>query len=217
MKYKVVLFDLDGTLTDPAIGITNSVKYALEKFNIEVENREDLYPFIGPPLLDSFMKFYGMSEEDALYAIEQYRVYFKDKGLYENYVYEGIPLLLQSLKDAGAKLLVATSKPDIFAKKILDKFELAQYFDAVCGTQIDRPKDTKTDVINHALNSLNLTNKKDVIMVGDREHDVIGANNIGIDSIGVLYGYGSRQELENAKATYIVEKVDDIKNIILEV
>lgn len=160
MRYKVVLFDLDGTLTDPAIGITNSVKYALEKFNIEVENREDLYPFIGPPLLDSFMKFYGMSEEDALYAIEQYRVYFKDKGLYENYVYKGIPLLLQSLKDAGAKLLVATSKPDIFAKKILDKFELAQYFDAVCGTQIDRPKDTKTDVINHALNSLNLTNKK---------------------------------------------------------
>ena len=94
---------------------------------------------------------------------------------------------------------------------------MAQYFDAVCGTQIDRPKDTKTDVINHALNSLNLTNKKDLIMVGDREHDVIGANNIGIDSIGALYGYGSRQELENAKATYIVEKVDDIKNIILEV
>lgn len=208
--YNVILFDLDGTLTDPGRGITNSVAYALNKFGIEVADKKELYKFIGPPLTDSFEKYYGFSSEDAIAAVEYYREYFKPKGIYENEIYEGIPELLKSLKENGKTVILATSKPEIFAKEILKYFGIDVYFDFVAGATLDKTRTKKGDVIAYALNSIGVTDKEKCLMVGDREQDINGARQNGIDSLGVLYGYGDMQELTNAKSTYIVEAVTDI-------
>lgn len=207
--YKTVLFDLDGTLTDPGLGITSSVAYALKKYGIEVEEREKLYSFIGPPLSDSFKKYYGFSDEKAMEAIMYYREYFKDKGIFENEVYEGIIMLLKKIKASGRKIVLATSKPEEFALRILEHFELTEYFDVVAGASMDEKRNKKGDVIKYALEKGNFTSEY-AVMIGDREHDVLGAQENGIDTIGVLYGYGSRDELEKAGAMYIAETVKDI-------
>lgn len=212
--YKYILFDLDGTLTDPGLGITNSVMYALKKFNIEVEDRASLYKFIGPPLLESFEKFYGMSSEESQLALQYYREYFKPHGLYENEVYDGIEHVLMTLKEQGKTLIVATSKPEEFAVEILKHFHLDRYFDFVAGATMDEKRVKKADVISYALESYGITEHTSAIMVGDREHDVLGAKQVGLDSIGVLYGYGDLPELEDAGATYIAEKTSDILKII---
>lgn len=208
--YETILFDLDGTLTDPGIGITNSVWYALEKYNIAVKEREELYCFIGPPLIDSFQKYYGFSLEQAREAVDYYRKYFTEKGMFENEVYEGIETLLGQLKSAGKTLLVATSKPEVFAKKILAHFNLDQYFDFIAGATLDETRVKKAEVIEYVLDSCGIKELSKVVMVGDREHDVIGAKKVGIDCIGVLFGYGSKEELEQAGADYIAETVGDI-------
>lgn len=208
--YDIILFDLDGTLTDPGIGITNSVAHALAHWNIEVKDRAELYKFIGPPLSDSFMRYYGFSEEDAIHAIAVYREYFSVKGLYENEVYPGIPEMLQSLKDAGKTVVLATSKPEGFAVKILKHFGLYDYFDIIAGASMDESRNKKADVIAYAISQMKNPDLSRMIMIGDREHDILGAKQIGIDSIGVLYGYGDRAEHEKAGATYIAEKVEDI-------
>lgn len=213
--YKYILFDLDGTLTDPGIGITNSVMYALKKFGIEVEDRAILYKFIGPPLLDSFQNFYGFTKEESEKALKYYREYFKPHGLYENKVYEGIENLLKQLKSREKKILVATSKPEEFAVEILRHFQLYQYFDFVGGASMDEKRVRKADVIDYVLESFHITERTSVIMIGDREHDVIGAKQNGLDSIGVLYGYGSFEELEEAGATYIVERPDEIVGLVV--
>ena len=213
--YKYILFDLDGTLTDPGIGITNSVMYALKKFGIEVDDRASLYKFIGPPLLESFQKFYGFSKEDSELGLKYYREYFKPKGLYENKVYEGIESLLQELKKQGKKLLVATSKPEEFAIEILKHFHLLDYFDFVAGASMDEKRVKKADVITYALESYGITDKSSVIMVGDREHDVLGAKENELKSIGVLYGYGDYEELVHAGADYIAQNPEDILQIVL--
>ena len=207
--YDVILFDLDGTLTDPGLGITNSVAYALERYGIEVENRESLYPFIGPPLADSFMKFYGFDSEKAMDAITVYREYFRDKGIFENEVYEGVRELLENIKASGRKTVLATSKPEEFAVRILEHFNLAKYFDVVAGASMDEKRNKKGDVIKYAMEK-GAFRSENAVMIGDREHDIFGAKENGLDSIGVLYGYGSRQELENAGADYIAESVQDI-------
>lgn len=207
--YDVILFDLDGTLTDPGLGITNSVAYALERYGIEVENRESLYPFIGPPLADSFMKFYGFDSEKAMDAITVYREYFRDKGIFENEVYEGVRELLENIKASGRKTVLATSKPEEFAVRILEHFDLAKYFDVVAGASMDEKRNKKGDVIKYAMEK-GAFRSENAVMIGDREHDIFGARENGLDSIGVLYGYGSRQELENAGADYIAESVQDI-------
>lgn len=207
--YDVILFDLDGTLTDPGLGITNSVAYALERYGIEVENRESLYPFIGPPLADSFMKFYGFDSEKAMDAITVYREYFRDKGIFENEVYEGVRELLENIKASGRKTVLATSKPEEFAVRILEHFDLAKYFDVVAGASMDEKRNKKGDVIKYAMEK-GAFRSENAVMIGDREHDIFGAKENGLDSIGVLYGYGSRQELENAGADYIAESVQDI-------
>lgn len=212
--YKNILFDLDGTLTDPGVGIVNSVMYALEKLGIEEENRESIYKFIGPPLADSFGKYYGFSKEKCLLAIEYYREYYKRQGIYENSAYEGIAELLAELKDRQAKLIVATSKPEPFANEILRYFELNKYFDYVAGATMDGSRVKKADVIGYALDVCQITDLSATIMIGDREHDIIGARQAGIDSIGVLYGYGDYDELKNAGATYIAKSVDDIVGIL---
>lgn len=212
--YNTVLFDLDGTLTDPAIGITNSVAHALKRWGIDVPDRTGLYKFIGPPLVDSFCKYYGFSREDGELSVKYYREYFADKGLFENSVYEGVPEMLEELKGRGKRLIVATSKPEVFSDKILRHFELDGYFDFLAGATLDSSRVKKADVIAHALKCCNITDLSSVVMVGDREHDVLGAAHFGIDSIGVLYGYGDRTELVKAGATFIAPTVKDILNFI---
>lgn len=212
--YKYILFDLDGTLTDPGIGITNSVMYALEKFGIEVSDRASLYKFIGPPLLDSFQNYYGFTKEESELALKYYREYFKPYGLYENEVYNGVEDLLKDLKAKDKTIIVATSKPEEFAVEILKHFNLYQYFDFVGGASMDEKRVKKADVIAYALEKCNVTDLSSVVMIGDREHDVYGAKHIGVDSIGVLYGYGDYEELKKAGADYIVSTPEEILSVI---
>lgn len=215
MHYENILFDLDGTLTDPALGITNSVMHALKKYGIEVNDRSVLFKFIGPPLTDSFEKYYGFSKTQAKFAVEYYREYYKDAGIFENKVYDGIHELLAVLKSKGKTLILATSKPDVFAKRILEHFELNRYFSFISGSCLDGTRVKKDEVIQYALSSCNITDKSSAVMVGDREHDVIGAKKCGIPCIGVLYGYGSKEELNEAGADFLAASVEDIEKIIL--
>lgn len=197
-KYDVILFDLDGTLTDSAEGIVNCAEYALNAMGITEPDRSRLLRFIGPPLVDSFMDFYGMSREDALKAVALYRERFPVKGIFENRVYEGIPEALDMLKKAGKRLAVATSKPEVYAKRILEHFELAEYFEAVTGAELSGERNAKSEVIEECLKRLGNPDKGTVLMVGDRKHDVIGAKACGVDCAGVKFGYAEENELENA-------------------
>lgn len=210
---RYLFFDLDGTLTDPGIGITNSVMYALEKFGIHVEDRTTLYKFIGPPLMDSFRMFYGFSEEDAQKGLSYYREYFADRGIFENKVYEGIPDLLKGCREQGKILMVATSKPTEYAVRILERFGLAEYFDYVSGSSMTENNSAKSMIIEHALEH-NGIKPGEVIMIGDREHDVIGAKSNYVNVIGVLYGYGSHEELCEAGADHIVSSVEELKILL---
>lgn len=212
--YKTVLFDLDGTLTDPGLGITNSVMYALDKFGIKVEDRTPLYKFIGPPLKESYAKYYHFSGEDLNRAVVYYREYFSEKGIFENVLYDGIAEVLDRIKGSGRKIILATSKPDEFAIKILKYFRIDQYFDFVAAATMDETRTAKADVIAYAIESCSITDLESTVMVGDRENDILGAKTIGIDSIGVLYGYGGREELQSAGATYLAESVEDIRKFL---
>ena len=211
--YKYLLFDLDGTLTDPSIGITNSVAYALSKFGINVEDKRTLYKFIGPPLVDAFSEYYGFSKEDSEKATAFYRETFSVKGLFENRVYDGVVEMLEALKNKGKRLIIATSKPEPFTMKILKHFDLLKYFDFVAAATFDASRNSKDKVIAYALQSLDIKDRSEVVMIGDRHHDIDGAKENGIDSIGVLWGFGSREELETADATYIAESIDDLISI----
>lgn len=213
--YDVILFDLDGTLTDSGIGITNSVKYALGKQGITVNDRRELFRFVGPPLVEAFQRFYGFSPEKALETTHIYREYYAEKGIFENEVYDGIEKLLKKLSENGKRVIVATSKPELFAKKILDHFSLSKYFEYIAGANMDETRTDKTEVIKYALEECKITDLSRAVMIGDREHDIFGAKKIGTDSIGVLYGYGSREELENAGATHIAASPDEIYDIIM--
>ena len=215
--YNTILFDLDGTLTDSEPGIINSIEYALKKYDVEMENKADLRKFLGPPLKASFKQFCGFSEEKAEQAVEFYREYFRARGIFENTVYEGIVELLEALKAQNKKLIVATSKPEPFTYRILEHFDLLKYFDFVAGSNMDNTRCKKDEVIAYALNSCGITDLQSVVMIGDREHDVIGANKVGIASIGVLYGYGDLQELETAGATYIAKNTSEIYEIVTSV
>ena len=208
--FKTILFDLDGTLTDPALGITNSVAYALSKWDITVSDRSELFKFIGPPLLDSFAEYYGFSDSQSRLALKYYREYFTDRGMFENRVYEGIPQLLSELRSRNKKLIVATSKPEEFAVRILQHFELDGYFDFIGGASMDETRVKKADVIQYALDTCNIIDRSSVVMVGDRLHDINGAKLCGLSSIGVTYGYGSFDELKDAGADFIALSVEDI-------
>lgn len=212
--YQNLLFDLDGTLTDPGIGITNSVAYALEKYGIKTSDRTRLYKFIGPPLQDSFEEFYGFSKEDAKMAVQYYREYYKEKGIFENKLYDGMEHLLQSLCEAGKKLFVATSKPEAFAVQILEYFSVNQYFTYIAGSNMDGTRSKKEEVIAYALKAGKIQDLSSAVMIGDREYDVTGAKKAGIASIGVLFGYGSRKELEAAGADALAESPKDIYPIV---
>lgn len=215
MHINDVLFDLDGTLTDPGEGITNSVIFSLERFGITVSNRAELYKFIGPPLLYSYKEYYGFSESDAKLAIKYYREYFSEKGIFENRVYDGITDMLGKLRGNNIRLSVATSKPEPFALKILEHFGLTEYFSFVAGATMDETRSEKHEVIEYALRGLRIEDKACCIMIGDRKHDILGAKKNGLKSIGVLYGYGSRGELETAGADMLAETPLDICGLIL--
>lgn len=213
-KYETVLFDLDGTLTESGEGIINSAVYALKKFGIEPEMSQ-MGKFLGPPLKDSFRDFYGFSEEKCVEAVKYYREYYTTKGIFENKVYEGVEDCLKALKSAGLKLAVATSKPQVFAVTILEHFHLAEYFDFIGGAELDGTRSVKAEVITHTLKNCGADDLSKVIMVGDRKHDVLGAKALGMDCIGVLYGYGSREELESAGAVFIADTPMAVANYVL--
>lgn len=213
MSYKYILFDLDGTLTDPGEGITNSVKYALQKFGIEVGDKSELNKFIGPPLWDSFEEYYGFTREQANQAVEYYREHFRDKGIFENKVYPGVGGLLETLSAEGKKLVLATSKPQVFAERILEHFGLKKYFVFIAGSELDGTRVDKGEVIQFALAGIGVEKLSQAVMVGDRRHDILGAHKAGIKAIGVLAGYGGGGELLDAGADYIVERVADIWEI----
>ncbi len=208
--YEIVLFDLDGTLTDPKVGITLSVQYALNKMGIQEEDPDSLTPFIGPPLLSSFKELYHMNDEEAIQAIWYYRERFSTTGLYENKVYPGIRELLATLKNQGRKLIVATSKPTEFSIQILEHFDLKQFFTSIVGSNLDGSRTEKSDVIEFALAGENISDLSKVVMIGDRKYDITGAKKNNIDVIAVTYGYGSYQELVDADPNYIVSSVDEL-------
>ncbi|MHB8126672.1 MAG: HAD family hydrolase [Desulfitobacteriaceae bacterium] len=214
-NYDVVLFDLDGTLTDPKLGIINSIQYSLKHFGILETDINRLINFIGPPLIESFMEYYCFDENKATLAVKKYREYFSTKGIFENVVYLSIPELLEELFASGKKLVVATSKPTNFAQQILDHFKLSKYFQFTAGSNLDGTRTRKSEVIAHALKECELEAGMNVVMIGDRKYDIIGAKEIGLDSIGVLYGYGSRREMENEDPTYIVDTVGGLRTVLL--
>lgn len=208
-----ILFDLDGTLTDPKVGITKSVAHALTHYGIEVEDLDSLCVFIGPPLYNSFIKYYGFEPKQAEEAIDVYREYFSVKGLFENEVYAGVEDMLKSLRSAGHRLFVATSKPEKFARQILEHFSLSQYFECIRGIGMDEEKVEKPEIIRRVIDGYSLS-KAECVMVGDRSFDVIGAKENGIRSVGVTYGYGSYEELENCSADEIADSVLQLQSIL---
>ena len=210
--YDIVLFDLDGTLTESGIGITRSVAHSLRKYGIEETDQAKLDRFVGPPLIDSYMRYYGFSREQAVQSVEYYREYYAVTGIFENRVYDGVEAMLQALNDAGKICVLATSKPEHYAVQILEHFGLAPYFSCVAGATMDEKRTNKADVIAYALEKAGKAGK--AVMVGDRKHDIEGAKAHGLPSIGVLYGYGSRAELETAGATYLAETAEEILKFV---
>ena len=214
-EYTYILLDLDGTVTDSMEGITKSIQYALKHFGIEVKDLNDLRKFVGPPLKESLMEFCHFSTDEAEEGIRRYRERFAETGIYENAVYPGMERLLQELNEAGKQVMLATGKPAYYAEKILDHFHLSRYFKFVGGSGLDGSLSRKDEVIRHVLENNDIQDLSDVVMVGDRKHDIIGARNTGIDCIGVLYGYGDREELTQAGAKRIVASVDELKRALL--
>ena len=213
-----LLFDLDGTLTDPKVGITTCVQYALASFGIEEPDLDKLEPFIGPPLKDSFMEFYHMDEADAQVAVEKYRERFRDTGIFENQIYVGVPQMLRSLQKKGMHLAVASSKPTVFVERILEHFGIEKYFQVVVGSELDGTRVEKDQVVEEALRQLfggRPVERDKVYMIGDRRFDVEGARAQGVESVGVTYGYGSMEELREAKADYIVRSVAELHKFLL--
>ena len=216
MKHDVILFDLDGTLTDPGEGITNSVAYALRKLGQTPPPRAELEAYIGPPLAGSFEERAGVDRETAELAVSYYREYFGVKGIFENELYDGIDNMLAALKSAGATISLATSKPTVYAKQIVEHFGIAKYFDAVAGSELDGRRVKKAEVIDYALKLLDVSDRERVMMIGDREHDIIGANTCQVASVGVTYGYGSHEELANSGAGHIVDSVKELEKYLLD-
>lgn len=214
MKITTILFDLDGTLTDSGEGIMNCVRYAVEKFGMKIEE-EQLPGFIGPPLRQHFQEVCGVGEEAGHQLVALYRERYTDIGIFENKMYPGIIELLKELKERGYMICIATSKPEKFAIQIAEHFQFAEYFDMIGGSLMDGNRVDKTEVIEYVLKTCGVKNREQVMMVGDRSHDITGAKNAGIHSMGVLFGYGSREELEAAGAEYIAETPKEIRAFIL--
>ena len=209
--YKAILFDLDGTLTESGEGITKSVQYALGKLGKPEEDLEKLKVFIGPPLMEQFMKYVDLDEETAKKAVEYYRERYSEKGIFENRPYPGVEDMLKELKRKKYLLTVASSKPEYYVKQILDHFQLTGYFDEIVGSEMNGERTNKAEVIEETLSRLHMSDKRDqVIMIGDKEHDVFGARKAGLKCIAVSYGYGTEEELKNAAPFKTVASTDEI-------
>ncbi len=208
--YNTVFFDLDGTIINSERGVLNSVEYALKKYGAEIPPRDKLKSFLGPPLENEFAALLDISRKQAAVLVKYYREYYPQKGIFEIELYEGIVPLLQKIKKSGRKTVIATSKPEEFAIKILKHLKIDNLFDIIAGATFDNSRSEKPDVIKYALKQAGVTDIKTVVMVGDRKYDCIGAKEFKMDSIGVLYGFGSEQELQTAGATYLAKTVEDI-------
>lgn len=215
MDYTHILFDLDGTLTDPKEGICTSVQYALRHFGIDEPDIEKLTPFIGPPLKDSFMNFYGFSEQQAEEGIAKYREWFAPKGIFQNKVYPGIPDLLAKLQKNGKVLAVASSKPQVFVERILEYFQLREYFSVVTGSELDGTRGSKEEVICEALRRLGEPDRTRTVMVGDRKFDILGGKEYGLVTAGVSFGYAKEGELPESGADYIADTVEQLGELLL--
>lgn len=215
--FRYILFDLDGTLTDPKEGITKCVTYALSQFGIE-EDPNNLTHFIGPPLIESFEKYYNFNHIQAEEAVEFYRERFDKVGKFENRVLSGVPQMLKKLKEKDKVLAISSSKPEVFVKQILEKYEIDKYFEEVVGSTMDSSKAQKADIIAETFDRLDIRDdeKDGVIMVGDRLHDIVGAHKCGIKCIGVRFGYAKEGELEEYKADYICDTVKDLEEMLLK-
>ncbi len=214
MSKNNIFFDLDGTLTDSMPGITRAVQYALKHYGITVEDLDILKPFVGPPLPDSFKEYYHFSDEDARDAVFVFREYYNKKGWMENSPYAGIREMLEELKKSGFKLFVATSKPETMAKRVLEYFELTRYFEFIGGACDDNNRAKKAEVIRYVMEENGLTDRENIVMVGDRRHDIEGAHKAGIPAIGILYGYGSEEELKKAGADWIAKTPKELGELI---
>lgn len=209
--YKAIMFDLDGTLTESGEGITKSVQYALEKIGKPEPDLEKLKVFVGPPLLDQFMKYADTDEETARQAVAFYRERYGVTGIYENSVYPGIPELLEELRRKGYLLAVASSKPENYVNQVLDYFHLSGYFDVIVGSEMNGNRTRKAQVIEETLERLKLSgHRNQVLMVGDKEHDVLGAREAGVSCVAVSYGYGTMEELEAAEPLKIVSSAEEL-------
>lgn len=213
--FQTILFDLDGTLTDSGLGITKAVMYALGQMGYEVPRRESLFKFIGPPLHTSFQRYYGMDEAQSIEAVRQFRVYYNDIGILENLVYDGVPEMLAELKKCGLRLVLATSKPEAAAIRVMRHFGLDEFVPDIVGGTDDPSRNTKGKVIGYALKTFDI-DPAGALMVGDREHDVLGARENGIPCVGITYGYGDRPELEGAGALAVFDSPAELVDFVLK-
>ena len=215
MKYTTVLFDLDGTLVDSGIGVTNSAAYAIERLGITPPPRQELFKFIGPPLPHSFRDFCGFDNATTDIAVEYFREYYAEKGILECTMYEGVLELMVSLKQKGYQLGLATSKPEIFATRVVENKGILPYLDFIAAASTDeKTRATKEAVIEYALEICGESDMRKIIMIGDRHFDINGAKAYGMDSVGVTFGYGTKEELMEAGATYIADSMKEIENIL---
>jgi phosphoglycolate phosphatase len=215
MDKQFILFDLDGVISDPKEGITKSIDYALRFFGIVTEDIDSLKRFIGPPLFDSFMEYYGFSSGKAEEAMKQYRIYFKENGIFENYMYEGMADLLRKLYHAGKKLILATSKPTEFSRQIIERYGVLNYFADICGSTMDNSRTSKGDVIRYALERNEIRDPSQAIMVGDRKFDIVGAHENQVDCIAVTYGYGSLEEIYVCSPEWIARDILELEKVLL--
>lgn len=213
IKYNAVLLDFDGTIADTGEGIFSSVRYAIEAMGFDPLPEDIIHTFIGPPVFSSFKRALNLSDEDSAMAVEKYRERYVESGIYQLEFYDGIQQLMEDMKKSGIKLAIASSKPENFIIKILDFLKMDNFFDYISSPESDKAPENKTSLVERAISHLGVE-KSRAIMIGDRYFDIDGAKGAGIDSIGVTFGFGSKDELQNAGATYIAESADDIRKII---
>lgn len=214
--YDNIFFDLDGTLTNPEHGLIASFEYALKKMGVSYGKREELKRYIGPPLYDEWRSVYGFDEEEATRALLLFREYFAVYGWWDNLLYDGVRKMLSELKMAGKRIFLSTSKPEIFATKILNLFDISRFFDFIGGASTDKTRDKKHEVLEYVLDAIGEPERSTCILVGDRKYDAEGARMVGIDSLGVLYGHGDEQEIFSAGFTAVAKSVEDITAFLLQ-
>ncbi|MEX1378348.1 MAG: HAD hydrolase-like protein [Eubacteriales bacterium] len=214
MNYRYILFDLDGTIIDSKNGVITAAKFALDKMGVPETKIVDLDRMIGPPLKSSFVDFFGLKDEFADAAVKYFREFYREKAIFDYEVYDGMLDVLNMLKREGYILALATSKPTVFAKRILERSNMLHLFDSIIGANLDDSNSDKAHIISQVIDELNIYNLDQAVMIGDRKYDIYGANAVGIRSIGVLYSYGTFEEMQEAGASYVVNTVEELGNLL---